>query len=94
MPKLPFTSSVPFLFILSDDDVVAVDRPDELIALHDALIAFARVDERKARVVEMHYFGGMEHKEIAAALDVHVNTVARDLRFAQAWLYRHMRDEE
>jgi RNA polymerase sigma factor (TIGR02999 family) len=78
--------------ITFDENRVAGDRPDELVALHDALTAFAKVDERKARVVEMHYFGGMEQREIAAALGVHEKTVARDLRFAQAWLNRELRE--
>jgi RNA polymerase sigma factor (TIGR02999 family) len=73
-----------------DEGLVAGDRPEELVALDDALEALAAVDERKARAVELHYFGGMSHKEIAAALSVHENTVARDLRLAQAWLHRHM----
>mgnify|MGYP001006374194 CR=1 FL=1 len=46
------------------------------------------IDE--ARIVELHYFGGLTHAEIATALEIHVNTVARDLRFAQAWLQRAM----
>jgi RNA polymerase sigma factor (TIGR02999 family) len=79
--------------ITFDENQVAGDRPDELLALHDALTALSKVDERKARVVEMHYFGGMKQQEIAAALGVHVNTVANDLRFAQAWLNRELREE-
>jgi RNA polymerase sigma factor (TIGR02999 family) len=79
--------------ITFDENLVAAgDRPEELLALHDALTAFAAVDERKARVVEMHYFGGMKQQEIAAALGVHVNTVAKDLRLAQAWLNRELRE--
>jgi len=70
--------------------VAAADRPEELVALDEALEALTAVDERKARTVELHYFGGMTHQEIAAALSVHENTVARDLRLAQAWLYRHI----
>lgn len=73
-----------------DEGLVAGGRPEELVALDDALEALAAVDERKARAVELHYFGGMSHKEIAAVLSVHENTVARDLRLAQAWLHRHM----
>lgn len=76
-----------------DEVVASVDRPDELCALDDALEALAAVDERKARVVELHYFGGMAHKEIAAALGVHENTVARDMRLAEAWLFRSMKGE-
>jgi len=73
-----------------DEGLIAGDRPEELVALDDALEALAAMDERKARAVELHYFGGMSQKEVAEALSVHENTVARDLRLAQAWLHRHM----
>lgn len=65
-------------------------RPEPLVALDEALEALAAFDERKARVVELHYFGGLSQKEIAVALEVHENTVARDLRIAQAWLHRRI----
>ncbi len=65
---------------------VAIDRPWELIALDEALEALTRLDERKARITELHYFGGLTQDEIASVCGVHVNTVARDLRFAEAWL--------
>ena len=74
-----------------DEHLVGPDRPDELLQLHDALDALAAEDERKARVVELHYFAGLTQTEIAEAMDIHVNTVARDLRFAETWLLRHMR---
>lgn len=73
-----------------DEELAVSDQPDDLCALDEALDALAALDERKARVVELHYFGGMGQKEIADALSVHENTVARDLRFAQAWLRRNM----
>jgi RNA polymerase sigma factor (TIGR02999 family) len=73
-----------------DEALTFSDQPDDLCSLDDALDALAALDERKARTVELHYFGGMGQKEIAAALSVHENTVARDLRFAQAWLRRNM----
>jgi RNA polymerase sigma factor (TIGR02999 family) len=73
-----------------DENIVAPDRPDDLLALDAALAALEAVDERKARVVELHYFGGLTHDEVAEALGVHVNTVGRDLRFAEAWIQRHM----
>jgi RNA polymerase sigma factor (TIGR02999 family) len=73
-----------------DEALVAGGRPEALLALDEALSAFAAVDERKARAVELHYFGGMGHQEIASELSVHVNTVARDLRLAEAWLNRHL----
>jgi RNA polymerase sigma factor (TIGR02999 family) len=77
---------------LTFDDVIASDRPTELVALDDALEALAKFDERKARTVELHYFGGLSQAEIAEVLDVHVNTVARDLRLAEAWLHRQLQD--
>jgi RNA polymerase sigma-70 factor, ECF subfamily len=77
-----------------DDDLVAAQRPDELIALDDALAALAKVDERKARAIELCYFGGLSHAEIAEILEIHVNTVARDLRLAEAWIHRHLRADE
>jgi RNA polymerase sigma factor (TIGR02999 family) len=73
------------------DDRVGHDaRPVELLALDAALVALAEFDERKARVVELLYFGGLTHEEIAKVLDVHVNTVARDLKVAEAWLQRRL----
>lgn len=73
-----------------DESRIAVARPAEMVALDDALTALQQHDERKARVVELHYFGGMTQDEIARVLDVHVNTVARDLTFAKAWIHRRL----
>jgi RNA polymerase sigma factor (sigma-70 family) len=61
-----------------------------LVALDDALSALSGHDERKGRIVELSYFGGMSQQEIAALLGVHANTVARDLRLAEAWLRREL----
>jgi len=73
---------------LTLDEQIAVveDRPEELLALDDALVRLAEVDARKAKVVELHYFGGLTYAEIAASLDVSDVTVFRDLRLAKAWL--------
>jgi RNA polymerase sigma factor (TIGR02999 family) len=76
-----------------DETRIATDRPWELVALDDALEELAKFDERKARVVELHYFGGLTQDEIAAVCEVHVNTVSRDLRFSEAWLRRQLRGE-
>jgi RNA polymerase sigma factor (TIGR02999 family) len=75
-----------------DETLVSVDRPADLCALDDALDALAAVDERRARVVELHHFGGLGHKEIAAMISVPETTVARDLRLAEAWLRESMMD--
>jgi RNA polymerase sigma factor (TIGR02999 family) len=75
-----------------DEDQLAVNgRPEELIALDHALDELAKFDERKARIIELHHFAGLTQPEIATALDVHVNTVARDLKLGQAWLLRALR---
>lgn len=74
-----------------DETRVAIERPSELIALSDALDELVKFDERKARVTELHYFGGLTHEEIAVVCEIHVNTVARDLRLSEAWLRSHLR---
>jgi RNA polymerase sigma factor (sigma-70 family) len=51
------------------------------------------LDERKGRVVELHYFGGLTYDEIADALGVSPATVDRDLRLAKAWLFNELRPE-
>src|SRR6185369_6705114 len=69
------------------DEVVAYapDRSGSLVALDDALKELASAAPDKCRIIEMHYFGGMTQEEIATVLSMHVNTVARHLRVAQAW---------
>jgi len=79
---------------LDEDVVVAVDRPRELIALDDALTSLAKVDARKARVVELRFFAGLNAEETAAVLDVSVQTVHRDWKLSKAWLTRAMRGGE
>lgn len=75
-----------------DETLGGFDRPDELVALDEALSALALIDERKARVVELHYFGGLTQADIAELLGIHVNTVARDLKLAEAWIHRSLRE--
>ena len=70
---------------------VATERPWELVALDEALEALAKFDERKARVIELHYFGGLTHDEIATVCEIHANTVARDLRVGEAWMRQQLR---
>lgn len=60
---------------------------EQMLDLDVALTELARKDERKAQVVEMRFFGGMEFGEIAEALGVSMITAKRDWEFARAWLY-------
>jgi RNA polymerase sigma factor (TIGR02999 family) len=62
----------------------------ELLALDQALTRLADHDARAARVMEMSCFAGMEQEEIAAAIGISVPTIARDMRFARAWLNREL----
>ena len=77
---------------LSEVSLFSMGRPEELIALDEALERLAELDERKARVVELKYFGGLETEEIAEVLKVSEVTVLRDWRFARAWLLREIED--
>jgi len=69
---------------------VAPERDRIVLALDDALNTLARDDDRKARLVEMRFFGGMTAEEIAECGEASVHTVRRELRAAQAWLRREI----
>jgi RNA polymerase sigma-70 factor, ECF subfamily len=68
--------------------VLAAEKGREIIALDDALTTLASFDERKCRVVELRFFGGLSIEDTAAALGVSQGTVARDWTLARAWLQR------
>jgi len=78
------------------DECAAVTRTRaaELLALDEALEKLAAFDQRKARVVEMRYFGGLTMEEIADVLKIHVNTVTRDWTAARAWLFAALSGED
>ena len=65
---------------------IGMGRARELIILDDALNTLAKMDERKARVVEMRFFGGLSVEETAEVLTVSPETVMRDWKFARSWL--------
>ena len=72
---------------------VSPGRAPDVLELDEALDRLAAVDERKAKVIELRYFGGMDRAEIAAALGLTVPTVKRDLRLGEAWLRRFLSGE-
>ncbi len=76
---------------LDDALTVSVDRSDDLVALDDALVTLAEIDERKSRIVELRFFGGLSNEEIAEVLDISTITVIREWNKAKAWLYRELR---
>jgi RNA polymerase sigma factor (TIGR02999 family) len=74
-----------------DDALVIAEPGQDLIALDDALEALAVIDPRKARVIEMRFFGGLSVEETATVLQVSPDTVLRDWRLAKSWLLRELR---
>jgi RNA polymerase sigma factor (sigma-70 family) len=77
-------------------DIDAISTADtrtaeEICALDDALVALARLDPRRARVVELRFFGGLTVEETAEILRVSPQSVVRDWRLAKAWLMRELR---
>lgn len=75
---------------LEEAQDACMERPAVMIRIDDALSELARHDPRKARLIEMRFFGGLTAEESAAVFDLPVNTVRRDLRVAQAWLQREL----
>ena len=71
--------------------VVTNEPREDFVALDDALKALAAFDERKSRVIELRFFGGLSVEETASVLKVSPSTVMGDWRLAKAWLQREMR---
>jgi RNA polymerase sigma factor (TIGR02999 family) len=72
---------------------ISTERSRELVALDEALDQLAEVDARKARVIELRFFGGLSVEETAEVLKVSADTVMRDWRLARAWLLVELRGE-
>jgi RNA polymerase sigma-70 factor (ECF subfamily) len=77
-------------FSLDEVAMFSNERASELVALDGALTTLGRVDERKSRVVELRYFGGLSVEETAAVLGVSQDTITRDWRTAKAFLRREL----
>lgn len=71
-----------------------VEQSPELVALDDALTDLATLDPRQAEIIELRFFAGMTHEEIATALDISVATVKREWRMARNWLYHVLSRED
>ena len=79
---------------LNEELVAANQRSAEVVLLDDALTQLAEIDERKSKVVELKFFGGLSIEETAEALGVSPGTVMRDWTLAKAWLRRAMSRKE
>ena len=75
---------------LGETAIVSPELSKEIVDLHEALEILMTLDSRKARVVELKYFGGLNHDEIAEVLKVSTVTVRRDWIFAKAWLHNQL----
>ena len=72
---------------LDEAAILSPEQSKEIVDLHEALERLATLNSRKARVVELKYFGGLNHDEIAEVMKISTVTVRRDWVFAKTWLY-------
>ena len=79
---------------LDEAAIVSPARSKEIVDLHEALERLATLDSRKAQVVELKYFGGLNHDEIAEVLKTSTMTVRRDWMFAKTWLYDELHNAD
>lgn len=76
---------------LHETRISARDQSDpDILAVEEVLEQLEKADSRKARVIELSFYGGMTYDEIAEALGISAATVDRELRFAKAWLFREL----
>jgi RNA polymerase sigma factor (TIGR02999 family) len=79
---------------VEDIDIPAAEPDADLVALDGALNELAAMDERKAKIVELKFFGGLPMEEIAEALGISLRTAHNDWAFARAWLYRALATDD
>ena len=80
---------------LNVDDVILSQEMSELLdMLDEALKKLARIDEQKAQIVELRYFGGFTLEEVASIMELSPSTIDREWRLTRAWLYREITGEE
>lgn len=75
---------------LADIDLLPQQSAADMLELDEAMKKLAAFDDRKCRVVDMRFFGGLKESEIAEVLGVTEKTVRRDWQFAKLWLYREL----
>ena len=76
---------------LNEVALVSSEESKEIVELHEALEQLSALDSRKAQIVELKYFGGLNYDEIAEVLKISRITVRRDWEFARVWLYTELR---
>jgi RNA polymerase sigma factor (TIGR02999 family) len=73
-----------------DEQLGALGPDADILALDDAITSLSAFDERKVRIIELHFFGGLTYDEMAEALGISQATVHRELRLAKAWLHHEL----
>ena len=79
---------------LAEDMVISENGQEDLVALDEAMNALAAIDQRKSKVVELRFFGGLTEEETAEVLKVSSETVTRDWRLAKVWLLRALEGKQ
>jgi len=82
--------SNPIHFSVDDVQIPIEERADSILALHEVLKRLETFDAQQAKLVEMRFFGGLNNKEIAEALEISERTVGREWQSARLWLYREL----
>lgn len=77
---------------LQDEVHAAPDVEEDILALDDALTQLATMDERKANIIELHFFGGLTQPQIGEVLSVSESTVRREFKLARIWLRKLLSD--
>ncbi|VAW99459.1 Gll4071 protein [hydrothermal vent metagenome] len=72
---------------------IGKDEQADILELEDVLTKLEAFDQRKSQVIELSFYGGLTYDEIAEVLGISAATVDRELRFAKAWLYRELNDD-
>lgn len=75
---------------LGDNVDISDEKEAEVVALDEALVRLAQLNQRQSRIVELRYFGGLTEEQIAEALEISSRTVRRDWNLARAWLFREL----
>ena len=89
--KRPRSKDTPVYRVSLNEALAVSDEKDaDLVALDEALIELAKFDERKARIVELKFFGGLKTDEIAEVLGVAEITILREWKKAKAWLFLNL----
>jgi RNA polymerase sigma factor (TIGR02999 family) len=77
---------------LYESHIAAAEDGPDVLDIEDTLNRLAKMDERKAQIIELNIYGGLSYREIAEVLSISVATVERELRFSRAWLQQALTD--